>query len=68
MDIFKSVEKKLLESVQSKLVIEQVLDEKTLTFSNKTYFDGILIHEYDFDMNVIANVLEKRILKKLKNV
>lgn len=55
-----------MEWMEDKFEMEQCLDEKTLVYKTDTYIDGRLVHSHEFDLNPMVEMVEKRILDKLK--
>jgi hypothetical protein len=59
------IEKKALSSIGDKLEITTDFNEETFTLTTVTYWDGIVVSEYEFDLTPMADAIEQRVLENL---
>jgi len=58
--ILKKVEEKILETMQGRMEIETIFDPAVLTLTTVSYFDGVVVSEYEFDLTEMVNEIVRR--------
>jgi len=58
--ILKKVEEKILETMQGRMEIETIFDPAVLTLTTVSYFDGVVVSEYEFDLTEMVDEIVRR--------